>query len=143
VPTNPTFTAPEDSDYKWLASCWVSVGNLIKEEWGYEINQSMEDLEYLQRVIDEELIDFGDEHSCDCVGVAFGRVVATNVPDLDWWVVHDSYGRGLAIRYRETTLQYNVIEMIGKRLSQGIKANLNSLFAFIARHKEEMKDRVD
>lgn len=143
VTAKPVFTAPEESDYGWLADHWVRAQSLIKDEWGYELNQSLDDLHYLQRVIDQELIDFGAEFARECIGVAFGRVVATNIPGLDWWIVQDEFGRALTMRYGETTLRYNVINMISKRLAENTKPNLQSSFASIAKHNDEMKDRVD
>lgn len=137
------FTAPEKSDYMWLADRWVSTQKLIEEEWGYKINQSTDDLQHLQRVIDQELIDFGNQFARECIGVAFGRVVATNIQGLDWWVVEDEFGKALTMRCGETTLCYNVIHMIAKRLAEGLKPDLHSLFKFIAKHKDEMKEGVD
>lgn len=57
---------------------------LIEEEYGYEICQSLEDLEYLQKVIDDELIDFKDWYSLECLGVVLGRVIAKNNANIDW-----------------------------------------------------------
>ncbi len=137
------FSEPTKDDYRDLAKRWVSISNLVKEEYGYEICQSLKDLEYIQKVIDDELIDFQNWYALECLGVVFGRVLANNNEDLDWWVVEDSYGRNLIIRYLDTSLQFGVMQMLGKRLSEGSKVDVMWFYNRILNELDELKDKVD
>jgi len=89
------FFEPSEDDYKTLAQRWVSISSLVRTDYGYVLDQSMEDLDYLQKVIDDGRIDAQDPFTMECLGVAFGRVMATNEEGMDWWVVVDDYGRDL------------------------------------------------
>lgn len=137
------FFEPQPEDTKELASRWVSINNLIKEEYEYELNQSLDDLNYCQKVIDNHLIDLNNGYAVECIGVAFGRVLANNNPDLDWWIVEDEFGRDTTIRYKNTSLRFNVIHMIKKRLMEGVMVNLNDMYRWIMNSLHELKDEVD
>jgi len=79
------FSAPSKEDYTDLGEKWLSMQDLVQDEYGYELCQSFDDLDYLQKVIDDELIDFKNWYALECLGVAFGRVIAKNNETLDWW----------------------------------------------------------
>ena len=111
-----TFTEPSEEDYTHLARMWISAKNLIEEEYSYTITQSEDDLQYLQKIIDDDLLGNQNEYGYHCLGTAFGRILAKNIEGLDWWAVEDDYGRDIVIRYRETSLIFNVIPLIWRRV---------------------------
>ncbi len=78
------FLEPTENDYQDLARHWLSAKNLIFEEYDYELNQSEMDLYYIQKAIDDQLVDFQNDFALECLGVAFGRVFAKNIGELDW-----------------------------------------------------------
>jgi len=136
------FFEPSDEDYTSLARRWLSISNLVKEDYGYKLDQSIDDLEYLQRVVDDESIDAQDRYATECLGVAFGRVLATNEEGMDWWVVEDDYGRDIVIRYKHTSLQIDAMHLIGKRLEDGIRVNVRELYDSLMDRVTEIKDEV-
>jgi hypothetical protein len=136
------FELSED-DYKALAQRWVSISNLVKEDYGYELNQSIEDLGYLQKVIDDGSIDAKNRYAAESLGVAFGRVLASNQEGMDWWTVVDDYGRGVVIRYKHTTLQIDAMHMIGKRLENGVPVNVRRLYNSVMDTVSKVKGEVD
>ena len=136
------FFEPSEDDYKTLAQRWVSISSLVRTDYGYVLDQSMEDLDYLQKVIDDGRIDAQDPFTMDCLGVAFGRVMATNEEGMDWWVVVDDYGRDLVIRYRETSLQLDAIHMIGKRMADGVRVDVRELYEGVMTDGAEVKGDV-
>lgn len=136
------FSVPTDRDYDELARKWVSAENLIREEYGYELDQSEEDLTHLQKVIDDELIDFQNAYALECLGVVLGRALAHNVPGLDWWIVEDDYRRDPIMRYGQTSLQWNVMYLLGKRLSRGESVDVRAMYSRIIEKTEELKDKV-
>lgn len=137
------FFEPTDMDYQDLARKWLSAKNLIFKEYNYELNQSEMDLEYIQKAIDDELIDFQNDYALECLGVAFGRVFAKNIDGLDWWVVEDEFGRDIIMRYKKTSLRFNVIYMLGKRLSKGSKADVRWFYNRTLARLNELKHKVD
>ena len=116
---------------------------LIEEEYGYELCQSLEDLEYLQKVIDDELIDFKDWYSLECLGVVLGRVIAKNNANIDWWTVEDSYGRDVVLRYKESTLRFAIKHILGKRLYKGVAVDVKWFHDKILSDFEEIKTKAD
>jgi hypothetical protein len=137
------FFEPTENDYKDLARKWLSARKLVLEEYDYELSQSEKDLVYIQKAIDDELIDFQNDYALECFGVAFGRVLAKNIDGLDWWVVEDEFGRDIIIRYKETSLRFNVIAMLGKRLSKGYKADVIWFYNKTIESLNELKDKAD
>ena len=137
------FFEPSDDDYTALAKRWLSISNLVKEDYGYELNQSIGDLEYLQKVIDDDLIDAQNRYATESLGVAFGRVLASNETGMDWWVVVDDFGRDIVIRYKDTTLQLDAMHMIGKRLEDGVRVNVRELYDGLMEKVHEVKNEVD
>jgi hypothetical protein len=136
------FFEPSDDDYTALARRWLSITNLVREDYGYELDQSLEDLGYLQRVISDGSIDPQDRYATECLGVAFGRVLATNEEGLDWWVVEDDYGRHIVIRYKQTSLQIDAMHMIEKRLEDGTRVDVRELYDSLMGKVTEIKDEV-
>ena len=138
----PEFFEPSEEDYTALARRWLSISNLIQEDYGYKLDQSMADLGYLQRVIDDDTVDVHDRFAMESLGVAFGRVMATQEEGMDWWVVVDDYGRDLVIRYRETSLQLDAMHLIGKRLEDGTRVDVRELYDGMMAYVREIKDTV-
>ena len=137
------FFEPTENDYQDLARKWVSARNLIFEKYDYELNQSEMDLDYIQKAIDDQLIDFQNDYALECLGVAFGRVFAKNINGLDWWVVEDEFDRDIIMRYKETSLRFNVIYMLGKRLSEGSEVDVKWFYNKTLGQFNELKDTVD
>jgi uncharacterized protein DUF3806 len=123
----PTFSEPTEDDTKRLASQWLSVSRLVEEVCGRPLTQALEDLDSLQRVLDEDEVD-SSVYARQCLGVALGRVMAVNIDGLDWWIVEDEYGRDPCLRYLKTTLQVNPLTMISKRLERAERVSVRGLF---------------
>lgn len=137
------FSAPTNNDNTDIALKLLAMQKLIKEEYGYELCQSLDDLSYLQKVIDDKLIDSQDWYSLECLGVVFGRVMVNNNSGLDWWAVEDKYGRDVVIRYKETTLQISIKQILGKRLHKGDSVNVKSFYDSLLSDFEDIKLKVE
>lgn len=126
-----TFRAPQDEDYKYLAERWGSIRQLVMEESGYELNQSLADLTHLQEVLDDDVID-QTQFAMESLGVALGRVMASNIEGMDWWHVTDEYGQDVCLRYKQSTFTLHPISMITKRAARGEAIHLRQLYDAIA-----------
>src|SRR5690349_5975766 len=110
--TRAMITPPNDDDITRLAKAVMTVTDLVAEHVGEELDSSESDLGRLQRLIDLRVLGPKDTYELQCLGVGLGRVLVKNVDGLDWAVVDDEYGRDPTIRYRDSSLVFNVLTMI-------------------------------
>ncbi|MEM6884526.1 MAG: DUF3806 domain-containing protein [Verrucomicrobiota bacterium] len=132
-----TFTEPSEEEYTQLAKMWMAAESLIKEEYSYSLGQTPEDLIYLQKVIDDDLLGNDNEYGFYCLGTALGRLLANSVEGLDWWSVEDEYGKDTIIRYLDTSFSVNVIPLIWRRVIEEPVTDINSLYTWILDQKDE------
>lgn len=123
----PTFSVPDEADNLRLAKQWLAVVNLVKEDYGAQLDQSESALGLLQSILDDDLIG-NNEYGLQCLGVALGRILATNVAGLDWWVVEDEFGRDLCLCYESSSFRCNPITMISKRVLRGEAVDVRRLY---------------
>lgn len=136
----PRFSPPSPEETKQLASQWLSVSRLAEVEWSRPLDQSLEDLAAIQRLLDDDVVDRGT-YALQCLGVALGRVMIRNIQGLDWWMVQDEFGRDPCLRYLETTIQINPLTMISKRVERGEEVDVKLLFEQSKATLGEMKHR--
>lgn len=80
----------------------------------------------LQRLIDDRVFGRTQTYELQCLGVAFGDVLAHEFP-LRWVMVTDEYGTDPTLRYKDMTLQINALTMISKRIERDEQVNLAKL----------------
>jgi hypothetical protein len=121
----PTFTEPTEAELVLLAQRWEAVQALAREELDVEIDDSVQTIDVLQRIIDRDLVS---HDGLLAVGTALGRVMLKTIPGLEWWSVSDEFGQELCLRYEETTLRVNPITMVAKRVARNEPVNLLELY---------------
>ena len=84
------------------------------------------DLPLLQRLIDDKVFTKSQAYELQCLGVAFGDVLTSELP-LRWVMVTDEYGTDPTLRFKKTTIQINALTMISKRIERGERVNLLEL----------------
>ena len=134
---------PTDEDIEMLAEHWLFVKAAVRKHCGKELDQSLDDLALLQQVVDDKVFPEEELGCFNCIGVALGRVMATNVEGLDWAVIDDEYGRDLTIRYRDTSLVFNVVTMISGRIEDKEEVDIQFIFDELVRKLDELKDQID
>jgi hypothetical protein len=129
---------PSEEDTTRLAEQWLVAFELVLQHCGAELDQSLADLDRLQALLDLEVLAPTDTYELQCLGIALGRVLAHNVPGLDWATVEDEYGRDPTIRYRRTSFQINVLTQISKRVERREPVDVRRLYDLsvenVARH---------
>jgi hypothetical protein len=138
----PTFSPPAPDDTKRLASQWLSVSRLAEEEFSRPLDQSLGDLEVIQKLLDDDVVD-RSTYALQCLGVALGRVMACNIDGLDWWMAEDEHGRDPCLRYLETSLRVNPLTMISKRIERGEAVDVAWLFAQTKSSVAQLKGELD
>jgi hypothetical protein len=68
----------------------------------------------------------------ESLGIVFGDALGATIDGLAWWEVTDEYGTDPSLRYRETSLQINVLTMISKRIEDGRECDVAKMAAWIA-----------
>jgi hypothetical protein len=133
-----------DEDFARLAEHWVVADRYVREQCGGQRLQRTEaDLALLQSVIDAKVLAPSQTFELQCLGVAFGMIVTANVRGLNWAIVNDKYGRDPTIRYRQSTLQFNVLTMIYKRLERGEHADVRAMYIRLRDELNQLKAKVD
>jgi len=98
-----------------------------KERYGTSSLPGTKDaLPILQRLIDDQVFKKSQTYELQCLGVAFGDVLANEYP-LRWVMITDEYGTDPTLRYKELPLQINALTMISKRVEQGEPVDLSRL----------------
>ena len=120
------FRAPPEEELTELARKWVAVERLVTEEYGAAITTDVSTLALLQRVVDDDLVDAG--YGAQCLGAVLGRVMAANIPGLDWALVEDEHGTDVCLRYADTSLCIFPITMISKRVERGEAVDVSNLY---------------
>lgn len=92
------------------------------------LTKSKADLPVLQRLLDDRVFTTNQTYELQCLGVAFGDVLASELP-LRWTMVTDQFGTDPTLRYRDTTIQVSALTMISKRVERGESVDLNGLLA--------------
>lgn len=135
---------PTAEDIDQLAKQWLVADRYVQEQCGgARLQQTEADLPLLQQVIDAQAIAPSQTFELQCLGVAFGRVLASKVEGLDWAIVDDEYGRDPTLRYRQTTLQFNVLTMISKRVEQGKHVDVKGMYGHLRDEVNRLKAQVD
>lgn len=138
-----TQKSPTEEDVDRLARQWLVAVRLVEEHTGESLDQSTADLARLQRLLDLGLLTADRTWELQCLGVAMGRVLARNVPGLDWAIVEDECGRDPTIRFRESSLRINVLTMISKRVEAGKPVSVAEMYEWIRRRVEELEGQVE
>jgi hypothetical protein len=135
------YSVPTDADIDRLARMWVSVGNLVREEYGVDASTAPEFLGWVQALLDDDVVD-RSEYASECIGCALGRVMADNIDGLDWCAYEDDLGRDLCLRYRDTSLVVFPMEMVAKRRENDDAVDLSDLLRATAADIDRLSNDV-
>ena len=100
--TQRTVSQPESADQLKTKRQLDQVDELARRHLGRRVRgRSTDELDVLQRLLDERFIRADDTFAQQSLGVALGNILATQLP-LSWVVVDDDHGHSRALRYRES-----------------------------------------
>jgi Domain of unknown function (DUF3806) len=129
---------PTEKDIENIAMGVVHAGQVIEQALDEDLDGTHQDLELIQRVLDQGLVEPEATYTLQAFGLAFGRVFLNEFPDYDWWMVEDEHGRDPAIRYKETSLLVFPMTMISKRIEDGEPFDVSELFDGLAKQLAEL-----
>lgn len=99
------------------------------------LTRTKADLPALQKIVDTGFFQKTQTYELQCLGVAFGDVLASELP-LHWVMVTDEYGTDPTLRFKKTTIQINALTMISKRIERDQTVNLSDLLGMT---REQLK----
>ena len=135
---DPKIEPPTEKDIENIAMGVVHAGQVIEQALDEDLDGTHQDLELIQRVLDQGLVEPEATYTLQAFGLAFGRVFLNEFPDYDWWMVEDEHGRDPAIRYKETSLLVFPMTMISKRIEDGDPFDVPELFDGLAKQLAEL-----
>jgi hypothetical protein len=135
---DPKIEPPTEKDIENIAMGVVHAGQVIEQALEEDLDGTHQDLELIQRVLDQGLVEPEATYTLQAFGLAFGRVFLNEFPDYDWWMVEDEHGRDPAIRYKETSLLVFPMTMISKRIEDGDPFDVCELFDGLAKQLAEL-----
>ena len=94
---------------------------------GQKLAKTKADFAIIQKVIDLKIIPKSNAWELQSLGVVFGDALASTVPGLAWSEVTDEYGTDPTLRYKQTSVQINVLTMISKRVEDGESVDISHM----------------
>lgn len=123
----PKFSELSNEDNARLEQQRAVVAAAVKQQYGLaHLAGTKSDLPVLQNLINEKVFNKTQTYELQCLGVAFGDVLTSELP-LRWAMVTDEFGTDPTLRFKETTLQINALTMISKRVERGEPVNVQWL----------------
>jgi hypothetical protein len=118
APPEPKFSELSREDNARLEQQRAVVAAAARQRYGTtHLARTRSDLPVLQNLIDERVFSKSQTYELQCLGVAFGDVLASELP-LRWVMVTDEFGTDPTLRYKQTTIQINALTMISKRVER-------------------------
>jgi hypothetical protein len=91
----------------------------------------------LQNLIDDRVFNKSQTYELQCLGVAFGDVLASEFP-LRWVMVTDEFGTDPTLRFKKTTIQISTLTMISKRVERDEPVSVQWL---LDKTREQLADK--
>ncbi len=117
-PQQPKFSEVAGDDGARLERQRGIVAAAAKKHYGTpSLTKTKADIPILQRLVDDKVFAKNQTFELQCLGVALGDIMATELP-LRWVMVTDEYGTDPTLRFKDSTIQVNALTMISKRMER-------------------------
>jgi hypothetical protein len=134
VPLVPMFTELSPTDSARLDRQRGVILAVAKQHYGtVALTKTKKDLPVLQKLIDDKAFSQSQTYELQCLGVAFGDVLASELP-LRWVIITDEFGTDPTLRFKDTDLNINALTMLSKRVERGETVNVSELLRITREH---------
>jgi hypothetical protein len=117
-PPQPKFSKLSGDDAARLERQRGIVAAAAKKRYGTpSLTKTKADIPILQRLVDDKVFAKNQTYELQCLGVALGDIMATELP-LRWVMATDDYGTDPTLRFKDSTIQVNALTMISKRMER-------------------------
>lgn len=111
----PQISALSALDRQFMQQQRDLMSEIVASRYGRQFNGIRDnDLELLQRILDDRLVQPEQTRELQAMGVIMGDLLAEEL-GLDWVIYEDSVGRSRALRYRDTNNYLFPMTMISRR----------------------------
>lgn len=130
-PEQPTYKDLSREDIARLDRQRGVVARAAKQHYGTTaLTRTKSDLSVLQHLIDDKVFSSQQTYQLQCLGIAFGDVLASEFP-LHWMMVTDEFGTDPTLRFKNTSFQVNALTMISKQIEKGKPVDLVDMMRFV------------
>lgn len=105
-----------------------SIDQMARTRIGSQVRGNLSDLDMLQSIIDQDLISSSDTQSLQALGAVMGRVLAADIPSLQWKIYIDPVGRSRALCIVDTQHCLFPMTMLSRRMSTGLKPDVHKVY---------------
>jgi len=125
----PQFYDLSPQDASRLNQQRAVITTVARQRYGTKsLTATKADLPVLQRLLDDRVFGVSQTYQLQCLGVAFGDVLASELP-LHWVMVTDEFGTDPTLRFKKTSVNVNALTMISKRVERGEAVSLTALLS--------------
>lgn len=130
---------PQIRDTNWLNQNFLSkqrklADDLAREHLGQRVRtaekgeNTLANLETIQRLINEEKIPGDDKNAWQAIGVVIGDIYVDQMEELQWKVYEDEEGNSHAVCFKGTKECIFPITMVSRRVKVGLKPDVSKIF---------------
>ncbi len=114
-------------DRQYMDSQRVLINEVSLSNYGGRCCRRVDELQFLQRLIDEGVVGSSDTQELQAMGVVMGDLLAAEL-DLEWVVYEDIQGRSRALRLGETDNYLFPVTMISRRVEGGAETDVQAIY---------------
>ena len=115
-------------DRTWLRRAEEHVLNMLRTRYGISgFSHSEDDLQALQRLLDDRVVTAPDVLGAQCIGVALGNVFVEK-SGMRWARVSNEFGDMISLKDEASGFTYYPLTMVSKRLEDGRSIDLVVLY---------------
>jgi hypothetical protein len=138
----PQFAELSKGDATRLDQQRAVVAEAAKRRYGTaRLTKTTADLPILQSLIDDQVFGKTQTYQLQCLGVAFGDVLANEFP-LRWVMIPDEYGTDPTLRFKKTTWNVNALTMISKRIERDERVDVYQLLRITRQQLSDLETTV-
>lgn len=126
-PVPPTMTPLTELDQQYMDRQRALIDELSRRHLGRSCCKGVEELDLLQRLLDEEVVRADQRLELQAMGVILGDILAGAL-DMDWVIYEDELGRSRALRLGNTSNLLFPVTMISRRREAGNMESIEEIF---------------
>lgn len=115
------------TDKQYMGAQVASIEELVRSEFGGQLKESPDDLDYLQRIINRGLLERTDTQRQQALGMVLGNVLARET-GMQWFVYKDEAGRSRALCVPQTEHCLFPVTMLSRRMAVGLYPDVKKIY---------------
>lgn len=123
-----------NSGFEWAVST-------IKKQLSKDFTSEAKDIKSIQSIIDSGKINASQRNAWENLGIAFGAILINEMDGMEWVSIIDDNNEYPALRFKDSDLIVDAIQIIWKYINKGEKCNLQSEFDKIALQATEILEK--